>query len=800
MRANWSINMTTFDRSTSGGSTSSTMSDISGGGGDETNNVFTYKRTLSTNSNEEQKEESKNKVTFTVGNANLGLVHSRWAKRERTKQDVNNNICQNQTSPPVVNDAPLTIQETSGNDDVSRHQTSDIHSVIDDSIKKETKPAVVFSQFTSEVRRCEPRSIENVAVVTVNEDSVVDNGFLQDRHHGCPIDDLQGLQFEASSGTFCSKSRQPEQLHNMDQSGATNEPAEGGRVNNNSNGTNQMASSPKEKSSCDTEGHQRRHRLLDHVELDVDDSAINTQQGIRPKEDEKGEKVSQSVTLEVSNDVSDFRHAEDFSPSKDYVSCFGVDRQRSGSETPISHCNVVDDKMLKASQAHDRHVIREYENQHDEECTEGHQPQVSCSTHQSDNLSEVDDNKSSADRHSIKDAKPTKEDISLHPLHLHLHQKQQPVDLTPPDPPSVNDSSPYAIQPPSLHEDIHTNNDDLNDRKTVCVQNGNISVHFSGSADNHDVEKTDIVRQPVLSSKQSAVAVITADSFDDVKSVNVKSDSSVSTARIENDVEKSDTTLMDQSNVKGGAKAASVDVSTTRRTDVQVAVTVTVIDVSRKSVEDYQTKLSDDDVVKLSNGCPGNRPSDMAAAASSTVVVDRKEDKSPTIGTTSGHVSDSIENNSNHNHGTGAEEACSCSNSPQTSDQPQQSLFVSVSNGDIVKQIKAHRHNDDGEDSNEDRDVDGYKVINFDLIKDCVGLGFCLEGGDPNTERLARKVPIRIKRFFKGDTWAKGYLQAGDELLRVNGTSFAAMKHDEAWAYLKALPDGRVSMKIRRKV
>lgn len=54
--------------------------------------------------------------------------------------------------------------------------------------------------------------------------------------------------------------------------------------------------------------------------------------------------------------------------------------------------------------------------------------------------------------------------------------------------------------------------------------------------------------------------------------------------------------------------------------------------------------------------------------------------------------------------------------------------------------------------------------------------------------------------FFPGDTWAKGQLEAGDEFIRVNGTSFEGMTHYEAWNCLKAIPDGLVTLRIRRKM
>lgn len=51
-----------------------------------------------------------------------------------------------------------------------------------------------------------------------------------------------------------------------------------------------------------------------------------------------------------------------------------------------------------------------------------------------------------------------------------------------------------------------------------------------------------------------------------------------------------------------------------------------------------------------------------------------------------------------------------------------------------------------------------------------------------------------------GDTAAKGRLQAGDEILRVNDYSFENVTHFDAWNYLKKLPDGLVRVVVRRRL
>jgi len=49
-----------------------------------------------------------------------------------------------------------------------------------------------------------------------------------------------------------------------------------------------------------------------------------------------------------------------------------------------------------------------------------------------------------------------------------------------------------------------------------------------------------------------------------------------------------------------------------------------------------------------------------------------------------------------------------------------------------------------------------------------------------------------------GDVAARYVLSPGDEIVCVNGKQFANMSLYEAWNYLKALPDGRVSLVVRR--
>ena len=89
------------------------------------------------------------------------------------------------------------------------------------------------------------------------------------------------------------------------------------------------------------------------------------------------------------------------------------------------------------------------------------------------------------------------------------------------------------------------------------------------------------------------------------------------------------------------------------------------------------------------------------------------------------------------------------------------------------------------------------EIIQVELQKRAVGLGFCIEGGHGSP--LGDK-PITVKRLYKGDAAAHGVLQAGDEIISCNGMDFNSVSHFHAWNFLKALPEGPVKLTLKRKV
>ncbi|KAM5206629.1 pro-interleukin-16 isoform 4-T5 [Hipposideros larvatus] len=83
------------------------------------------------------------------------------------------------------------------------------------------------------------------------------------------------------------------------------------------------------------------------------------------------------------------------------------------------------------------------------------------------------------------------------------------------------------------------------------------------------------------------------------------------------------------------------------------------------------------------------------------------------------------------------------------------------------------------------------------LEKTSAGLGFSLEGGKGS---LHGDKPLTINRIFKGAVSEQSEtVQPGDEILHLAGTAVQGLTRFEAWNVIKALPDGPVTVLIRRK-
>nr|XP_011758820.1 pro-interleukin-16 isoform X3 [Macaca nemestrina] len=88
-------------------------------------------------------------------------------------------------------------------------------------------------------------------------------------------------------------------------------------------------------------------------------------------------------------------------------------------------------------------------------------------------------------------------------------------------------------------------------------------------------------------------------------------------------------------------------------------------------------------------------------------------------------------------------------------------------------------------------------VYTVTLEKMSAGLGFSLEGGKGS---LHGDKPLTINRIFKGAASEQSEtIQPGDEILQLAGTAMQGLTRFEAWNIIKALPDGPVTIVIRRK-
>ncbi|XP_004403624.1 PREDICTED: pro-interleukin-16 isoform X2 [Odobenus rosmarus divergens] len=83
------------------------------------------------------------------------------------------------------------------------------------------------------------------------------------------------------------------------------------------------------------------------------------------------------------------------------------------------------------------------------------------------------------------------------------------------------------------------------------------------------------------------------------------------------------------------------------------------------------------------------------------------------------------------------------------------------------------------------------------LQKTSAGLGFSLEGGKGS---LLGDKPLTVNRIFKGAASEQSEtIEPGDEILHLAGTAMHGLTRFEAWNIIKTLPDGPVTIVIRRK-
>ncbi|XP_062273658.1 pro-interleukin-16 [Scomber scombrus] len=99
------------------------------------------------------------------------------------------------------------------------------------------------------------------------------------------------------------------------------------------------------------------------------------------------------------------------------------------------------------------------------------------------------------------------------------------------------------------------------------------------------------------------------------------------------------------------------------------------------------------------------------------------------------------------------------------------------------------------EESNTAVELQG-DAVSVQLEKEAGGVGFILEGGKGS---IHGDKPLVISRIFTGGTAEQSGLQCGDEVLQVQGISLQDMSRFEARNMIKGLPDGSITMVIRKR-
>uniref|UniRef100_A0A3Q0R2D4 PDZ domain-containing protein n=1 Tax=Amphilophus citrinellus TaxID=61819 RepID=A0A3Q0R2D4_AMPCI len=83
------------------------------------------------------------------------------------------------------------------------------------------------------------------------------------------------------------------------------------------------------------------------------------------------------------------------------------------------------------------------------------------------------------------------------------------------------------------------------------------------------------------------------------------------------------------------------------------------------------------------------------------------------------------------------------------------------------------------------------------LEKGVGGVGFTLEGGKGS---IHGDRPLVIKKIFQGGAAEQSGLESGNEVLEVQGVSLQDMTRFEAWNMIKALPEGPITVVLRRRL
>ncbi|KAL1783037.1 PDZ domain-containing protein 2 isoform X1 [Sigmodon hispidus] len=83
-----------------------------------------------------------------------------------------------------------------------------------------------------------------------------------------------------------------------------------------------------------------------------------------------------------------------------------------------------------------------------------------------------------------------------------------------------------------------------------------------------------------------------------------------------------------------------------------------------------------------------------------------------------------------------------------------------------------------------------------EVLKTSAGLGLSLDGGKSS---VSGDGPLVIKRVYKGGAAEQaGTIEAGDEILAINGKPLVGLVHFDAWNIMKSVPEGPVQLVIRK--
>ncbi|XP_017382311.1 PDZ domain-containing protein 2 isoform X2 [Cebus imitator] len=94
------------------------------------------------------------------------------------------------------------------------------------------------------------------------------------------------------------------------------------------------------------------------------------------------------------------------------------------------------------------------------------------------------------------------------------------------------------------------------------------------------------------------------------------------------------------------------------------------------------------------------------------------------------------------------------------------------------------------------RSVAVHDAVCVEVLKTSAGLGLSLDAGKSS---VMGDGPLVIKRVYKGGAAEQaGMIEAGDEILAINGKPLVGLMHFDAWNIMKSVPEGPVQLLIRK--